>query len=310
MGDVEKQDIIPNGPTNNIEASVPLNLAGTQSDTRERLAALEFVSKLDDPLYLPSREELISAFKILRLDAWHNFQFAHPYLQEILTIEYVNALTDYLVKRLETYSSQNKEKPLYIVELGAGNGRLSYFIRENLKSRGLDNDIQIVATDIMPWDDNSNTFPVELPNSTDGQTYLGTDAEDLTTASRADSSNDFNTEVLEKYKPTMVILSWPARNIDITVAARRCESVQEYIIIGDDEACGDTWDTFGLEFASPDPEDEDLKPAFETDGFKKINLPQLSALQTARPDYVGPGKRNFGDRSQSCSQTNSFRRVA
>ena len=48
-------------------------------------------------------------------------------------------------------------------------------------------------------------------------------------------------------QPSMVLCAWMPMGRDLSRAFRRCESVQEYVLLGeaDDGACGDNWETWG-----------------------------------------------------------------
>ena len=299
-GDLQPNNIDPN-------SLAPQEVTTPQLETSQAVGRTMTVERLRDLHYLPSREEVFNAFNDAMgkfdVDAWRKFMFENENIQELLTTEYINALTDYLIERLKTINAN--DEPVTILELGAGNGRLSHFIREGLKEKGYDKDrIRVVATDERAWNKDQANFPVELSS------------ENLTPFSPSGGGNNsatgettFNREVLEKHKPNIVITSWPPSDVDFTADIRNA-GVEEYLIIGQEEACGDDWNTFGLEFASPEPDSQTLLPPFETDGYSKSPLDQLSQLQITRSDD-SPGvgwseSPSWGSRSR----TQSFKRTS
>jgi len=123
----------------------------------------------------------------------------------------------------------------------------------------------------------------------------------VTFTSRANprNSNRFSVERLDykvslkKYNPEIVIVSWMSKDLDMTPDFRAKQGVQEYILIGEVDygACG-SLETWGANIQGA--------PRWEEEGFGRLDLEDLSALQIARTDspYV-----------RFHSKTVSFRRV-
>ncbi len=188
-----------------------------------------------DPRFVPSRAEAIAMLNSeggsdnARLDrflkkskkdtsAKDRFRSKEGELKqvrEILTKEFIAAFGDYLAKRVvELHGSA--EKPVQIVEVGAGDGRLTELLREALQKLVPDK-FKIVATDPQTARIN-NKFPIET----------------------ADCQM-----ALEKFQPALVIESWMPYDLDLSAQMRAVPSVQEYILIGEGYggSCGsdETW---------------------------------------------------------------------
>ena len=231
---------------------------------------------MNDPKNLQTRDDLN---KLLAPESGDESHSILPWLvmieqkgfHEFLNEEYLNALADYMISRLSEL--QDGDPPIVVLELGAGNGRLSYFLQDKLEERK-PGAFVVVATDSQK-SGIKQVFPVE--------------------------QLDFK-DALQKFKPEVVVVSWMPD--DFSSAIRNTASVKEYILIGETESCGDPWQTWG-QLSEYDEEYErrkDLPKPYETDGFERKQLTELSKLQIARGDSrVSIGK-------ETNSETNSFRR--
>lgn len=168
--------------------------------------------ELDNPHYLPTVDEVYDAFGgiddfgLFRLTHdWYSYANSQRY--EVLTQEYVSALGIYLADRVKQYGG-NVDQPLRILEIGAGDGRLSYFLNFYLQAH-TPGQASIIATDREEL--TQGNFPVEI-----------IDYEDA----------------VQKYKPTIIINSWMPLGQDWTSKCRKAPGVQEIILIGDEGACG------------------------------------------------------------------------
>lgn len=231
------------------------------------LSREEIREKLKDPLFLPTRKEITRAFaseQAISLD-WMAFCFNDKSpVFELLNEEFITALSQYLEKRINELQTSATET-ITILEVGAGNGRLSHFLRQQLEN-ALPGKIKVVATDSGTWSIESS-FPVES---------MG------------------HKEALETYQPQIVIFSWMPYEEDVTDDFRATASVQEYILIGEDDGgcCGDEWRTWG---SSADGS----TPPYEEDGFERERLGEIGKHQICRTDT--PGRYYH-------SSTNSFQR--
>ena len=102
----------------------------------------------------------------------------------------------------------------------------------------------------------------------------------------------------------MILTSWMPLGEDWTNVMRRCNSVEEYLLIGeaDGGCCGDAWKTWGVredDNYSKKNKKRSNMPLYERDGFLKLYLHQLSNLQLQRYD-----SKHFNNNSQ----TVAFRR--
>lgn len=251
------------------------------SETPERLNSAEMRKKLKDPLFLPSFEELSEQLERIpwsgpEWEAWYKLckDEKRP-IYEFWTKEYIDALGSYLAERIEELRG-TEENPVIILEAGAGNGRLSHFLEEQIEKRSKGKG-RIIATDSGAWDDIEQSFPVERLAAK---------------------------EAAEKYKPRIVITSWMPFHLDYTSDIRKQRSVEEYLLIGeaDGECCGDPWETWGRPDAFDDEEWERQRnqiPAYKRDGFEQEDLEQLSMLQLSRMNVL---------ESKSTTSTVSFRK--
>jgi hypothetical protein len=165
---------------------------------------------------------------------------------EVFTVEYVDALSDHLLSSAHELGC-DATNPCVVLEVGAGNGRLSQALDQALdkKASGV---FHIIPTDCGEWGI-SSVIPVEKYN------YV---------------------QALKKYQPHMVISSWMIPDQDWTVHFRACNSVREYVLIGVPHLCGHVQQTWGL--GSP------LDCKYYADGFTKIELPDVSRLQVSSID--------------------------
>ena len=239
--------------------------------------------KLTNPDYLPSRQEVLDVVKPdLHDDADSRRErfFKHDEMKEmgyeLLNQEFIEAFANYLVSRIEQY--QKDDKPVTILEVGAGTGRLARFINEKLRSKA-PSKFEFFATNLKDGKyDKTPAFPVE---------EIG------------------YKEALKKYNPTIVISSWMPYEDDWTADFRANSSVQEYILIGERASTGQGWLTWGdpFEGAHSIEEREELEkqePPHELDGFDMNCLEDVSDQQIKSPVYG----------SQTEPVTYSFRRIS
>lgn len=176
-------------------------------------------------------------------------------LYEGLTVEFVEALAGYLEERICALQARTG-KPVTLLEVGAGDGRLSHFLKKELDKRGVAG-YRIVATDAMggQWQIRP-LYPVQR------------EVVDM---------------ALWDFQPQIVLTSWMPRNEDWTEYMRHEPSVDEYVLIGpkDSGLCGLDDATWGRGIR------EGTSPPYEKDGFERVDLPELSALQMGQKDRDG-----------------------
>jgi len=244
-----------------------------EGEERE-LTPSEMREKLRDPSYLPSYEALSKHFEKLggfgdyddpEWMQWRDLAFGkeNP-IFEIWTKEYIHAFGSYLAQRVEELGG-TEENPTVILEVGAGNGRLTHFLQEKMNEL-VPGKVKVVASDSGGW---------KIP-----PTFL--------------VENVPHNEALAKHKPKIVIFSWMPYQYDCTADIRAAESVDEYILIGeaDGGCCGDEWQTWGQNWTFDEEERErrENQPApYEADGFEKVYQNDLSDLQLSRTN-ISEGK--------------------
>lgn len=191
---------------------------------QEEPANLERAEKarkwLANPYHLPTIDEVYDAFGGLGLYGmfrlspdWYRYIFNSPPRYEVLTQEYVSALGKYLADRIRAYIGKT-DRPIRILEIGAGNGQLSYFLDFYLQAIVPDQ-ASIIATD--KNEPIQNNFPVEVID------YM---------------------DAIRKYKPAIVINSWMPLGQDWTEECRKIPEIQEIILIGYEDFCGtpESWE--------------------------------------------------------------------
>lgn len=211
----------------------------------------EILNKLRDPKYLPTYLEIMNAFPTV-IDEVKFLKAQKDNRQEIFEFwnqEYISELSNHLIKRInEVSNSENNSQT--ILEVGAGNGRLSYLLQEKIKEIDPANHTKIIAVD----DGNWNLVPL-LP------------VENI----------DYK-EALAKYNPTIVISSWMPPETDFTKDFRDTPTVQEYILIGFMEATGEEEKTWGMGM------DKGETP-YEKEGFSMSHLNQVEKYQYSKIDF-------------------------
>lgn len=187
-------------------------------------------------------------------------------IYDFYTAEYVAELADHLV---ETKSDLGVDK-LDVVEVGAGDGRLSQFLRGALEERGQSEAVAVTATDDRSWRF-APAFPVE----------------DVGAARAAENAH-------------VAIAAWMPPGADWTAAWRAHSKLAEYVVIGEawDGCCGHNWrthgnPTFSDEASEPRPDRVGGQTPYARDGFEKRELRDLSKLQLSRYDckpFAGSSK--------------------
>ena len=235
-----------------------------ETQSADRCRGEDLISKLRDPHFLPSFSELSERLHQI------SFSDQSKWLEliddprrrvfEFLTKEYVNALSGYLSQRAFELGG-TPENPITILEVGAGNGRLSHFLTQSLAERS-EGRVKLIAVDSGEWELDSS-FPVE----------------------RLDHH-----AALSKYQPQMVIFSWMPPNQDYTRDFRQAPSVQEYVLIGeaDQNTCGDPWETWGKAQMAYDEDVAKVRwiAPHEADGFVRHEHEELRELQLSRLSIV------------------------
>ncbi len=242
--------------------------------SEDELTLEEMCEKLHDPAYLPSHAVLskhlenFKGFEGIEHPLWNKWNDLacndeNP-IFEIWTEEYINALADYLAERVQELGG-TEENPVVILEVGAGNGRLTHFLKEKIHQTASQK-VKVIASD-SGLREIAQNFPVE---------------------------NLSHTDALAVHRPRIVIFSWMPSGEDYTADFRSIPEVDEYILIGEtDGGCSGNDETWGrsTEFYADDGEVMERElPAYEVDGFEKIRKEVLSDLQLSRADIV-EGKR-------------------
>jgi hypothetical protein len=243
----------------NLKYSEEPQLKKEPFNPKETLPSGEYLrEKLKDPKVLPTREEVQKAFPNWEL--WHEYYSSdeNP-IYDVFTEEYIEKLSDYLAEQVENYGA-TEAKPLVIVELGAGNGKLSHFMEQKIDEK-MPGKVKIIAID-SEEDNIKKVFPVEKMDIK---------------------------EALEKHRPDIAISSWMPYKIDFTNDIRKCKNLKEYILIGESDAgcCGHPFETWGYPHWELIEAGIEIEAPYKKDGFERKNHPDLKKLQMCRIDQPG-----------------------
>lgn len=247
------------------------------------------IRKLADPNYLPSYDEIETAFTStsdFTKFCSNSGRFERKpselgWVHEFLNQEYIDALGQYLAQRIEELGGKS-DAPIRIIEIGAGDGRLSHFLRQKLNEL-IPGKFQIVATDLHTQQI-STPFPVQ---SIDDR------------------------QAIYRYQPEIVLVSWPPDDTDLTEPIRTSVTVKEYLVIAppDGDLSGKTWDTWGISY--PGYEHDREVPPYQAAGFVKNQLDELSQKQISRDDQLAAHGFTWESKPKDWKRsiTTSFRRI-
>lgn len=179
---------------------------------------------------------------------WFDYCQNKQKIYEYPTAEFVSGLADYLAGRLAAITPAVGTVPR-ILEVGAGQGRLSFLVDKALRERGVAADV--FAVDTFNWQGSKESPSVA--SEMDFRSALDTVQPDIVIGAWLPSTEKFGADDL----------------YDWTKDFRKTPSVKEYILIGEPdltatpEAWGEYWD-FDTMSVRPSPH-----PEYEKDGFIK-----------------------------------------
>lgn len=181
---------------------------------------------------------------------------------EFYTAEFVEQIAAYLHGRLEALGGGS------LVEVGAGNGSLTFFINAALEQLGSKHRCVATDPDLRP-------APRQKTGASGESGEYDIEALDVTQA-------------LEKHKPTIVLCAWMPMDTDWSAEFRACSSVKEYVLVGEADfgACGHNWLTWG----NPEYKEDGLAgadsgtPPSVADGWERLDLLEISKWQMQRYD--------------------------
>lgn len=190
-----------------------VDILPTKDETLKKWADIPFHQKMLDPDDITG---LIGSFRVVC--------FQKPEVFEVWTKEYIEALVSYLE---ENFGSKHILDRPRILEVGAGNGKLTYWLRHYLP------EWDIIAIDDASWEWDGGEEEWENHGVMIDRDIV----EEI----------DYK-EALEKYcqdGPVIIICSWMPYEDDWTPDFRRYDDVSAYIMIGESwgGCCGSdsTW---------------------------------------------------------------------
>ena len=253
-------------------------------ETQQDLSIEEIREKMNDPEFLPSYDVLTKHFESFIPIALHChddeyvrwnelIDVKNKGIYEIWTAEYIHAFGQYLAHRMDELGA-TAEKPAIILEVGAGNGRLSHFLQEELDQIA-PGKAKVIASDSGKWNIQADFPVINVPL----------------------------TEALSEYQPQIVLVSWMPYGSDFTADIRATNSVVEYILIGEADGgnSGDDWLTWGIRSPFDDDQNQEpIIPPYELDGYIKVNLEDLKKFQLSRTNVT---------EGRNLTETVSFRKT-
>jgi len=192
----------------------------------------ELREKLHDVKYLPTRDEALQLPEAVRLGSWREDFFDH----EVWNREYIAGLADCLFRAVQ--KKVERGETAVVLDVGAGSGRLAFFLKRAL------------AEKLEP--EKSELIKVIGVDKTLEHKLAGMEVEKIELK-----------EAGEKYKPDVVISSWPVAAIREVVS--KVAGMSRFLFIGEPELVP-FWD--GRE------------GFMEFPGFKSRELSALKKLQT------------------------------
>ena len=238
---------------------------------------------------------------------------------ELWTKDYIFGLANYLLQRIEEMNEQSAcELETTILDVGAGDGRLIYFLRRAMKE---------IASSKRKIGDRRNATMSDSSMPTLIATDDGSWRAPIYNNSHIQVEQLSAADAVEKYGPKpefdnkrlIVLCSWMPPGEDWTflfrqpaaemlmqsneASAEHSGLVEEYILVGecDDGTCGHNWYTWGNNDFYPAVEADNNTPEMPphiVDGYIRVDLEELSQLQFSR----------FDCSRSSESKTVSFRR--
>ena len=209
---------------------------------------------------------------------------------EVITADYVTQLARYLRRRRLEILGADEPRPLRVLELGAGDGRLTRHLREHLDGHG----IEVYATDdhslgLAKGDAKGGHHGVVAADALDAVSECGFSREPTTAVSSSSLPGACD----------VALVCWQPMGVDWTAAIRASASFQEYLLIGeaDDGICGHRRLTWGLEDDDDDAGDSEddgngegagrarAMPSYVTDGWTRVDVTdELGGRQICRTD--------------------------
>ena len=203
---------------------------------------------------------------------------------------------------VEEEDDEDEVEDVVVLEVGAGSGALTYHLREALRGERC----AVLACDSRTQALPGFQFPLgerlasAAPSAALGRapTPEGRAPTPLRPACAGESGEALlelsHAAALRRVQPSLVLCSWMPMGRDLSRAFRGCESVQEYVLLGeaDDGACGDNWETWGNRAFRPSPHEQEEQgappaPPYQADGFARVELPELSGWMVSRYDGEG-----------------------
>lgn len=179
------------------------------------------LANLSDPLYLPTLAELKIAFPLSESYPTDSTEFpwvspsygkfqTQLYNFQVYTQEFIASLATYLSERI-TLSYQATGQTVLLLEVGAGDGRLTHFLKPKLTDLISAGQLVCRAVDTKEWEDNN-------------QTNTSSEVEKLDYATALTQAPE---------QPTIVLSCWMTCFGEWTADFRRAPQVFEYLLIGD-----------------------------------------------------------------------------
>ncbi len=242
----------------------------------------ELAQKFYDRSYLPAREDFFKVFGTgsdsdspdLDWTEYSNMIGKGNPIFELWNVEYINALCGYLAQR----DCNKAGYPIKVLEVAAGNGRLTHFLKQELEQ------ISPGKFELSATDSGIEKYQIDFP------------VEKLA-----------HKKAIKKFRPDIIICAWMPMGIDLSDEFRKEKNTKEYILIGPARLgiIGDYWKTWGISHVEKRNIFRKLiLPPFIKDGFDYYELAHLAQNQICKMDT--PCRVNRGI---MLSTTVSFSRI-
>ena len=244
---------------------------------------------------------------------------------ELWTKDYIFGLANYFLQRIKEMNNESgHDKDTTILDVGAGDGRLIYFLRRAMKEIVSSQSKMQPKRDVSAVNSSMPTLIATDDGSWGAPIYKSTHIQ-VEQLSVVDSMAKYGQRLEPNRERLIVICSWMPPGEDWTHLFRQPVKgnlteqndevklmnnthqkavcmVEEYVLIGEcNENCGHSWYTWGYHEFHPMVEDGKVvkEPVpYVEDGYTRVDLEDLSRLQFSR----------FDCKQSSESRTVSFRR--
>ena len=169
-----------------------------------------------DPDYLPTIDDLRTLHS---QQLWDDFVHHNPLGSQfqIYTKEFVDSFAKFITDKIK----EQTKKEIAIMDVGAGNGRLTHFLEETIGNQIKDKIIKFSAIDDLSWDNKIS--------SSGGSPFW---------IQKNFKVEELSIEEALKNDPDIVVCSWMPKDEDWTKFFKENINIKIFIMIGEENECG------------------------------------------------------------------------